>query len=64
MWTLILTLTIIGHSVHSITVPNLPSKEICKQTAETHIEQFNKSSKRYTISSGYIGVYTCLEQKQ
>jgi len=63
MWTLILTLTMIGHSTHSITVPNLPSKEICRQTGENHIEKYKSSVKGLMTWRGYIGVYTCVETK-
>ena len=68
LWTLILSFTIGGMvntdynpgivpSTHSITVPNLPSKEICEKTGAEHIKKFN--SNRYAY---YVGVYTCVEQ--
>lgn len=61
MWTLILTLTIVGHSTHTAIIPNLPSKEICRQTGENHIEKHIKSIGRW--SNGHVGVYTCVETK-
>lgn len=63
MWTLILTLVISGHSTHTVTVPNLPSKEICRQTGENHIEQYTRRFKTFMGSNGYVGVYTCVETK-
>lgn len=38
MWTLILTFVVAGNSVHTVTVPNLPNREICRQTGENHVE--------------------------
>lgn len=64
MWTLILTLAIAGHSVHTATVPNLPSREICRQTGENHIEQYTRKFSAWIGSKAYVGVYTCVEQKQ
>lgn len=63
MWTLILTLVISGHSTHTVTVPNLQSKEICRQTGENHIEQYTRKFKTFMGSNGYVGVYTCVETK-
>ena len=40
MWTLILTFVIAGNSVHTVTIPNLTSREVCKQAGENHIEQY------------------------
>ena len=69
LWTLILSFTIGGWvntgysstgnvpSSHSITVPNLPSKEICEKTGADHIKKYNSNYYRY-----YVGVYTCVEQ--
>lgn len=62
MWTLILTLIISGHSVHTVAVPNLPNREICRQAGENHVEQYTRQFR--TFSSTYAGVYTCVEQKQ
>lgn len=62
MWTLILTLTIIGNSTHTVVIPNLPSREICRQTGENHIEKYNRTFK--TWNKGHVGIYTCVEQKQ
>jgi hypothetical protein len=62
MWTLILTLTVLGNSTHSITVPNLPSKEICRQIGQDHINKYTSSASKW--HGGYVGVYTCVEQKQ
>lgn len=63
MWTLILTLVIAGHSAHTVTVPNLPSREICRQTGENHIEKYTHSFKTFIGGGGYVGVYTCVETK-
>lgn len=68
LWTLILSFTVAGGvntgyrtcgtvSTHSITVQNLPSKDICEKTGREHINKYNSS--RYTY---YVGVYTCVEQ--
>jgi hypothetical protein len=69
LWTLILSFTVGGwvntgysnpglvSSSHSITVPNLPSKEICEKTGADHIKKYNSNYYRY-----YVGVYTCVEQ--
>ena len=68
LWTLILSFTIAGTvntdyntgvvpSTHSITVQNLPSKDICEKTGREHINKYN--SGRYSY---YVGVYTCVEQ--
>lgn len=69
LWTLILSFTVAGWvntgyredgtipSTHSITVTNLPSKDICEKTGREHINKYN--SGRYTY---YVGVYTCVEQ--
>lgn len=62
MWTLILTLTIIGNSTHTAVIPNLPSREICRQTGENHIEQYNRFFNKW--HKGHVGIYTCVEQKQ
>lgn len=63
MWTLILTLVIAGHSTHTVTVPNLPSKEICRQAGENHVEQYTRNFRTHVYSRGYVGVYTCVETK-
>lgn len=63
MWTLILTLVIAGHSINTVTVPNLPSKEICRQTGENHIEQYTRRFSTLMGSKTYVGVYTCVETK-
>lgn len=63
MWTLILTLVVAGHSAHTVTVPNLPSKEICRQTGENHIEQYTRRFSTWIGSKAYVGVYTCVETK-
>ena len=68
LWTLILSFTVAAGvntgyrtygtvSTHSITVQNLPSKDICEKTGREHINKYN--SARYTY---YVGVYTCVEQ--
>lgn len=64
MWTLILTLVVAGHSTHTVTVPNLPSREICRQAGENHIEQYTRRFDSWIGSKAYVGVYTCVEQKQ
>ena len=61
MWTLILTLTIIGNSTHTAVIPNLPSREICRQTGENHIEKYNRDFNKW--HKGHVGVYTCVETK-
>lgn len=61
MWTLILTLTIIGNSTHTAVIQNLPSREICRQTGENHIEQYNRSFNKW--HKGHVGIYTCVETK-
>jgi len=63
MWTLILTLVIAGHSTHTVTVPNLPSREICRQAGENHVEQYMSKFRTHVYSRGYVGVYTCVETK-
>lgn len=63
MWTLILTLTIVGTSTHTVVIPNLPTREICRQTGENHIEKHQNSAKELTGWRGYVGVYTCVEMK-
>lgn len=49
---------------HTVTVPNLPSREICRQTGENHIEQYTSKFRTWIGYVVYIGVYTCVEQKQ
>ena len=61
MWTLILTLTIIGNSTHTVIIPNLPSREICRQTGENHIEKYNRANSNW--HKGHVGIYTCVETK-
>lgn len=63
MWTLILTFVIAGNSVHTVTVPNLPNREICRQTGENHVEQYTRKFRTFMSSNGYVGVYTCVETK-
>lgn len=61
MWTLILTLVISGHSTHTVTVPNLPSREICRQAGENHIEQYTHKFNKLFDSGKHFGFYTCVE---
>lgn len=63
MWTLILTFVIAGNSVHTVTVPNLPNREICRQTGENHVEQYTRKFGTFMGSNRYVGVYTCVETK-
>jgi hypothetical protein len=63
MWTLILTLTLSTNTnpyiqkTHTVAIPNIPTKEICKHAGEQRIKKFNNSNYKY-----YVGVYTCVEQ--
>jgi len=61
MWTLILTLILNGNAVHSISVPNLPSKEICRQVGAEHVKKYTDLGKGFI--SRYAGAYTCVETK-
>ena len=53
MWTLILTLVIAGHSINTVTVPNLPSKEICRQTVKITL-----NSTRADLVLGWVPKHT------
>lgn len=62
-WTLIISMTIwsqSGVSTHTVTVPNLSSKETCRTVGREHTDKFMAqwSNMRNTLSA----VYTCVEQ--
>lgn len=72
LWTLILSMSIVtmdGTSTHSITVPNLPTKEICQDAGKQHVQKYENTRILESSRSNYIlrhasfaAVYTCVEQ--
>lgn len=70
LWTLILSMTVVtmdGTSTHSITVPNIASKEACQKVGQQHVEKYsniyisNDVSRRLRAAS-FAAVYTCVEK--
>lgn len=71
LWTLILSLTVVtldGTSTHTVTVPNIPTKEACRAAGQQHVDKYNaiyipSSSGRYSLrGTSFAAVYTCVEQ--
>lgn len=71
LWTLILSLTVVtmdGTSTHTVTVPNIPTKEACRVAGQQHVDKYNaiyipSSSGRYSLrNTSFAAVYTCVEQ--
>jgi len=59
LWTLILSITVYssaGVSTHSITVPNISTKEACRAAGQQHVD------KLYENRRATVAVYTCVEQ--
>ena len=64
LWTLILSMTIwtpSGVSTHSVTVPNISTKEACQATGQEHVNKY-RNPLSFTTRSTVSAVYTCVEQ--
>ena len=64
LWTLILSMTMFtgsGSSVHSVTVPNLSSKEVCQKAGTEHIQKYETIWWNRNIKN-VAAIYTCVEQ--
>lgn len=62
LWTLILSIIIYtnnGSSAHTAVIPNLPSKEVCRNAGAEHVQKYEAMNKTYTHTAA---AYTCVEQ--
>ena len=63
LWTLILSMTIwtqSGASTHTVTVPNIPTREACRATGQQHVD--NYIAQWPHMRNTFSAVYTCVEQ--
>lgn len=63
LWTLILSMTIWtqgGASTHTITVPNILTREACRTTGQQHVDKYTAQWPH--MRNTFSAVYTCVEQ--
>lgn len=63
LWTLILSMTIwtqSGASTHTVTVPNISSKDACRLVGQQHVDKFTAQWPH--MRNTFSAVYTCVEQ--
>lgn len=58
-----------GTSTHTVTVPNIPTKEACRDAGQQHVDKYNviyipeSNHSRYKLrNASFVAVYTCVEQ--
>lgn len=63
LWTLILSMSIwtqTGASTHTVTVPNISTKEACRAVGQEHVNKY--TAQWSNVRNAFSAVYTCVEQ--